>query len=92
MNRAAREMGMKPGAPLEQWRESHGARGSDGKLIDGRDTLLRRALEGETSSAVIEHQLPSGAVRSLSKSATRSCLGGAWPCWAICMAPSASRT
>jgi signal transduction histidine kinase len=66
VNRAARAMGVEPGTPFEKWRETYGVRDSDGNLLDARDTPLGRALQGETASAVIQHQVPSGAVRSLS--------------------------
>jgi len=66
VNRAARDMGVRPGTPFEEWRDAYGTRGTDGKRMDPRDTPLGRALRGETASAVIQHRLPSGAVRSLS--------------------------
>jgi len=66
VNRAARAMGVEPGTPFEQWRERYGLRSAEGNLLDARETPLGRALQGETASAVIQHQLPNGAVRSLS--------------------------
>ncbi|MGE5049733.1 MAG: PAS domain-containing protein, partial [Deltaproteobacteria bacterium] len=66
VNRAARDMGVKPGTPFEAWRETYGLRSAEGKLMDAREMPLGRALEGETSSAVVQQRRPDGAVRSLS--------------------------
>ena len=65
VNRAAREMGVRPGTPLEKWRDIYGLRAADGRLFAPEETPLGRALRGEPNAALVQHRLPDESVHLL---------------------------
>jgi signal transduction histidine kinase len=65
VNRAAREMGVRPGTPLEKWRDIYGLRAADGRVLAPEETPLGRALRGEPNAALVQHRLPDESVHVL---------------------------
>jgi signal transduction histidine kinase len=66
VNRAARELGIRPGTPLEKWQEVYDPRGPSGETLPTVDLPLARALRGDTARAVVQRRVPDGSLRALS--------------------------
>jgi PAS domain-containing protein len=68
VNRAAQEMGVRAGTPMETWARA-GARDAQGHRIPAEEMPLTRALRGETARAVVQHRAPDGSRRALTAAA-----------------------
>ena len=68
VNRAAQQMGVRAGTPMETWARA-GMRDAQGRKIPAEEMPLSRALRGETARAVVQHRAPDGSLRALTAAA-----------------------
>src|SRR5579859_1147028 len=64
-NRAARELGIRPGTPMEKWAELYDPRNQAGQKLSQEALPLARALRGETARALLQRRAPDGSLRAL---------------------------
>jgi PAS domain S-box-containing protein len=66
VNRAARELGLRPGTPGERLPTMHDLRGADGEALHPEETPLAQALRGETVRTIVQMRSPGGVDHALS--------------------------
>jgi len=64
-NRAARELGIRPGTPMEKWAELYDPRNEAGQKLSQEALPLARALRGETARVLLQRRGPDGSLRAL---------------------------
>ncbi len=65
VNRAARELGIRPGTTQEKWEELSDQRGPDGARLPPEGTPMARALRGETVRSIVQLRAPGGREHAL---------------------------
>ncbi len=66
VNRTAREMGIRPGTPMDDWAEIYDPPAPAGEKPAQGELPLVRALHGETARVLLQRRAPDGTLRALS--------------------------
>lgn len=69
VNRAARDLGVRPGTPVERWSSEHGLLRSDGSPLPPEETPLYQALRGTPTAGLLHIRAPDGTVHALAANA-----------------------